>query len=285
MTNPVVDRLTDQQIAQHAYDAGFRGDQLNTAVAVALAESSGRPGAQGDLTLQNATWGPSVGLWQIRSLNPGRGTALEQTQRDRVANLDPATNATNAFAISNNGNNFGAWSTFTNGDYQRYLDRARTASGLVTGTPVQPVQQTEPAPAPAPAAPVPAPAPAPARPPAAAPARGGSGQSFHASGGTLGPLAQKLHAAAADLRTLRGTLTAAPLPADAFGQIAESGQAAQSHTATLNRLAGILGESAEEIDRTGTNVTTARENYLRQDRHHADQYRKLILDLFTRDPR
>ncbi|MGO1052367.1 hypothetical protein [Crossiella sp. CA198] len=276
MTNPLNDRLTDQQIAQHAYDAGFRGDRLNTAVAVALAESSGRPGAQGDLTLQNATWGPSVGLWQIRSLNPGRGTALEQTQRDRVANLDPATNATNAFAISGNGTNFGAWSTFTNGDYQRYLDRARTASGLVTGTPVQPVQQHEPAPAPAPA---------PARPAAPAPARGGTGQSFHASGGTLGPLARTLHSGAAELRTLRGNLTSAPLPADAFGQIPESGQAAQAHTATRNRLAGTLGEAAEEIDRTGTNVTTARENYLRQDRHHADQYRKLILDLFTRDPR
>ncbi|MCK2238638.1 MULTISPECIES: hypothetical protein [unclassified Crossiella] len=269
-------RLTDQEIAQHAWDAGFRGDNLNTAVAVALAESRGRTDALGDISLQNNTWGPSVGLWQIRSLNPGHGTALERTQRDQTANLDPATNAANAFAISDSGASFRAWSTFTNGDYRQFLDRARTASGLVNGDPVQPVHQTEPAPAPVPA-------PALARPPA--PARGGTGQSFHASGGTLGPLARTLHTGAAELRTLRGNLTAAPLPADTFGQIPESGQAAQAHTATLNRLAGTLGEAAEEIDRTGTNVTTARENYLRQDRHHADQYRKLILDLFTRDPR
>ncbi|MCO1576250.1 transglycosylase SLT domain-containing protein [Crossiella sp. SN42] len=259
-------RLTDQEIAQLAWDAGFRGDMLNTAVAVALAESSGRTDAIGDVALETGKWGPSVGLWQIRSLNPGHGTAREQAQRDETANLDPATNAANAYAISGNGTSFRQWSTYTNGDYQRYLDRARAASGLVTGNPVQPVHQAEPAPVPT---------------PAPTSAARGNGQSFHAAGGTLGPLARTLHTAAADLNTVRGNLTASTLPGDAFGQIPQSRQAAQSHAATLSGLAGTLGEAAEEIDRTGGNVTTARENYLRQDRHHAEQYRQIILRLFT----
>src|SRR5437016_3461076 len=108
--------ISDQQIARYAYDAGFRGDTLNTAVAVALAESHGRTGAIGDTTLQNATWGPSVGLWQIRSLNAGHGTAAERSLRDAQANTDPATNARHAYAISGHGRNFHPWSTYTGGD-------------------------------------------------------------------------------------------------------------------------------------------------------------------------
>lgn len=263
-------RLTDAEIAQLAHDAGFRGDMLNTAVAVALAESRGRTDAIGDVHLETSKWGPSVGLWQIRSLNPGYGTAREQAQRDQTANLDPATNAANAYAISGNGTSFRQWSTYTNGDYQQFLDRARAATAQLTGTGVQPVQHPAPAPAPA-------------------PARGngnGNGQSFHARGGTLGPLAQTLHGTAGDLRTLRGALTGSSLPANAFGQIPESGQAAREHTRAITNLGARIGAGAEEIDRTATNVTTARENYLRQDRHHADQYRRIILELFTtRDPR
>src|SRR5208282_634628 len=52
--------LSASEIAGYASAAGFSGPDLQVAVAVALAESSGNPSAIGDLTL-----GVSVGLWQI----------------------------------------------------------------------------------------------------------------------------------------------------------------------------------------------------------------------------
>lgn len=60
-------KLSPAEIAQHAYDAGFRGDALTTAVAVAMAESSGDPRAHNDTYQDN-----SYGLWQINMLgDPG----------------------------------------------------------------------------------------------------------------------------------------------------------------------------------------------------------------------
>ena len=54
--------LSPNRVARLAYDAGFRGRDLEVAVAVALAESGGEPKARGDAGLQDRTWGPSVGL-------------------------------------------------------------------------------------------------------------------------------------------------------------------------------------------------------------------------------
>src|SRR4051794_12948412 len=104
----VVERVAvnAEEIARVAYDAGFRGDNLKVAVAVALAESGGRPDAKGDVGLQSPKWGPSIGLWQIRSLNAEKGTG---GQRDEQANLDPATNARHAFDVAGNGTNFHPW--------------------------------------------------------------------------------------------------------------------------------------------------------------------------------
>lgn len=47
--------------------AGFTGAGLQTAFSISLAESGGRAGAVGDVRLQDATWGPSYGMFQIRS--------------------------------------------------------------------------------------------------------------------------------------------------------------------------------------------------------------------------
>ncbi|MDA3642843.1 transglycosylase SLT domain-containing protein [Saccharopolyspora indica] len=119
--------LTDQQIAEHAANAGFSGDDLRIAVAVALAESKGDPGAIGDVSLQTEAFGPSVGLWQIRSVNPGHGNAFDRAHRDEAANADPATNARNAYAIFRE-HGWGQWSTYTEGQYRRFMDRARNAT-------------------------------------------------------------------------------------------------------------------------------------------------------------
>ncbi len=101
--------LTADQIRQLATNAGFQGWDLETAVAVAFAESSGNPDSVGDLTL-----GVSIGLWQVNlKYHP-------EYTRDEL--LDPQTNANAAYAIySAAGNTFRPWSTFKNLAYQRHL--------------------------------------------------------------------------------------------------------------------------------------------------------------------
>lgn len=134
------DALTPKDIAQIAFNAGFRGEALTIATAVAMAESGGRPTAQGDVGLQNATWGPSVGLWQVRSLNG----APAGSSRDANANADPSKNASSAYEISGGGSNFHPWSTYTNGAYTRYLSVAQQAAdGISTEDTINPMDQTD----------------------------------------------------------------------------------------------------------------------------------------------
>lgn len=98
------------EIAGYAYDAGIRnvGD-LTTATAIALAESSGNPSAVGDVALQNAQWGPSIGLWQIRSLKAEQGKG---STRDGDRLKDPVANARAMFEISKGGKDWRPWTTF-----------------------------------------------------------------------------------------------------------------------------------------------------------------------------
>src|SRR6266496_1482726 len=61
-------QLNDRQIAEHVTHGGFTGQDRVIGVAVVLAESGGRTDASGDVHLQDGKWGPSIGLFQIRSL-------------------------------------------------------------------------------------------------------------------------------------------------------------------------------------------------------------------------
>ena len=112
------------EVARLASAAGFTGEALVTAVAVAKGESGLNPAAMGDTTITDATWGPSVGLMQIRSFNKDKGTGAT---RDQMANLDPATNMRAAFAVSGGGKNFKPWTIYKTGAYKQYLDEARAA--------------------------------------------------------------------------------------------------------------------------------------------------------------
>ncbi|GAA0235013.1 hypothetical protein GCM10010492_37430 [Saccharothrix mutabilis subsp. mutabilis] len=114
-------RLSPEQIARHAHDAGFRGEDLTIAVAVALAESGGDPRAHNDVPPDD-----SYGLWQINmlgSLGPARRREFG-LESDREL-FDPAENAKAANRISGDGRSWTPWSTYTNGAYRRYLDEAR----------------------------------------------------------------------------------------------------------------------------------------------------------------
>jgi len=124
-------KLTAGQIAGHAKAAGWSGNDVAIAVAVALAESGGRSDARGDIALQTGTWGPSVGLWQIRSLKSETGTG---GTRDESANMDPGTNAKHAYQIWRSQGWSRGWTTYRTGAYRLYMTAARTGAANPVGT-------------------------------------------------------------------------------------------------------------------------------------------------------
>jgi len=127
-----VTTLTPLDIYRAARAAGFDAVGAVRATAIALAESGGRSDARGDLGLQTSTWGPSVGLMQIRSLKAetGKGTA-----RDVTRLTDPVQNMISAYQISSGGRDWTPWSTYKNGRWQRYLPTAQKAAA---GAPAAP---------------------------------------------------------------------------------------------------------------------------------------------------
>lgn len=116
--------LTAPQIYPLARQAGFSGPEAVIATAIALAESGGRSDARGDVSLANAKWGPSIGLWQIRSLNADNGTGRP---RDASRLTDPAFNARSAYSIYK-GSGWGAWTVYKTGAYMSKMDAAKTAA-------------------------------------------------------------------------------------------------------------------------------------------------------------
>jgi len=88
--------------------------------AIAQAESGGNPAAVGDVRLQNATWGPSVGLFQVRTLKSETGTDQDRDIHHLMGDLRAQVHA--AYEISDQGRNFQPWSTFTSGSYRQFLD-------------------------------------------------------------------------------------------------------------------------------------------------------------------
>jgi hypothetical protein len=114
-------KLSPERIARHAHDAGFRGQDLTIAVAVALAESGGDPRAHNSTPPDN-----SYGLWQINmlgSLGPARRREFGLESNREL--FDPAENARAANKISGDGGSWTPWTTYTSGAYKRHLDAAR----------------------------------------------------------------------------------------------------------------------------------------------------------------
>lgn len=113
--------LSPAQIAEYAHDAGFRGQDLTVAVAVAMAESGGDTRAHNPVPPDN-----SYGLWQINmigSLGPARRDQFDLDSNREL--FDPEENAKAAWAISGHGDSFRPWTTYTSGAYKKYLDDAR----------------------------------------------------------------------------------------------------------------------------------------------------------------
>lgn len=123
--------MTPAQIAAVAANAGFSGDDLITAVAVALAESN-PPGNEQSVGDQ----GTSFGLWQIH--------LPAHPEFEGLNHLDPQVNAHEAFDVySTAGESFQPWSTYSvNGSYRNFLQDAATGVAQLVGPPSQVVTST-----------------------------------------------------------------------------------------------------------------------------------------------
>lgn len=124
--------FTPSQIAQVAYNAGFRGHDLVLAVDAALSESSGHIGAQ---NMNLGTQDNSYGLWQINMLPNANGPALEKLGFTRDSLLDPNINGRAAFELyKRNGNTMRPWFGYKEGigedspKHQKYMPAAVEAT-------------------------------------------------------------------------------------------------------------------------------------------------------------
>jgi hypothetical protein len=114
---PGTNLISTGDIAMYAANAGWSGPDLQVAVAVALAESSGYADVTGDLLV---TPGGSIGLWQINLKAHPQYTAAQL--------MDPQTNANAAYPIYlAAGGNFSSWSAYNNQAYSAYLIQAQSA--------------------------------------------------------------------------------------------------------------------------------------------------------------
>lgn len=129
--------LNARQLYAVNRQAGFNPASAVIMTAIQLAESGGRSDALGDETLQDTTWGPSVGTSQVRSLKAQTGTG---GVRDILKLRDPLANAIAAFNISAGGRDYSDWTAYTTSDprrsYKGHLAEAQAAAASEGVTPV-----------------------------------------------------------------------------------------------------------------------------------------------------
>lgn len=111
--------LATTDLLSLAANAGFTGNDLATAVAVAYAESGGNPSAVNN----KEPHGSSYGLWQIYLY------AHPQYDPAQLVN-DPQYNADAAYAIyAAAGHSFIPWTTYTHGTYNTFMPQVLAAIG------------------------------------------------------------------------------------------------------------------------------------------------------------
>lgn len=117
--------LNRNQIAGYASKAGFTGDDLNIAVAVALAESGGNTNSHNSTPPDD-----SYGLWQINMLGDmGPSRRAQYGLKSNADLYDPAINARVAYGIRK-GSGWDAWTTYKGGKYKQFMDGNNTPSDV-----------------------------------------------------------------------------------------------------------------------------------------------------------
>lgn len=114
--------LSTAEIAGYAQAAGFQGNDLAIAVAIAMAESGGNP----KITNHNTNGSMDFGLWQINTVHP------ELLQSGSWSN--PADNARMAYTLYHNRRGFKDWAAFNNGSYLAFLGKASVTAPMAVQT-------------------------------------------------------------------------------------------------------------------------------------------------------
>lgn len=111
---PVAVRDWEGQVYDHIVAEGFPNPRLM--LAIAKAESGLRLDALGDTTITDRTWGPSVGVFQIRTLKTQHKGCrdYEKLSGDLAFQVDCAKQIYDSQGLN-------AWSAYTNGSYRRFL--------------------------------------------------------------------------------------------------------------------------------------------------------------------
>lgn len=124
-------KLSQSEIAALARDAGFTGNNVAIAAAIAMAESGGNTDAYNGKDRDS-----SYGLWQINmkgGLGPDRRKRFGLNSNNEL--FDPKTNARVAYGIFKTGG-FAQWTTYTRGAYKNFgpdRDAGKNISGAVSG--------------------------------------------------------------------------------------------------------------------------------------------------------
>lgn len=133
---------TPQEIYQALLHAGFDTTSASIMTAIAGAEDSGSgydDTALGDVSLQDNLWGPSVGVFQIRTLKGATGSG-QVRDISWLTSVEPlARQARAAYQLSDAGRNFTPWSTFNSGAYRQYLSGLAGLPGS-SNNPTNPTQ-------------------------------------------------------------------------------------------------------------------------------------------------
>jgi hypothetical protein len=101
---------------------GFKGQALEIAYAIAMAESSGNARAHNP---NSGTGDNSYGLFQINMLGgmgPERRKKYGLSSNEEL--FDPYVNARIAYQMSNGGKNWAPWSTYKRGDYLKFMGQS-----------------------------------------------------------------------------------------------------------------------------------------------------------------
>lgn len=126
--------IAPASIYQMLLSQGLSPTDAATLTAISGAESSYNPAAVGDVNLETSTWGPSVGLFQIRTLRAQTGKG---GTRDINA-LQSIPDQVNAAVQIWKTQGPTAWTTYSSGAYKKHLgdltgpQQVADASGRVT---------------------------------------------------------------------------------------------------------------------------------------------------------
>lgn len=118
-------QISDAAIAGAAKGSGLNANQTAIAVAIALAESGGNTTSHNGVPPDD-----SYGLWQINmlgSMGPSRRQQFGITTNEEL--YSPSVNAKAMFMLSNGGQNWRPWTTYTRGTYLRFMARGQAVAG------------------------------------------------------------------------------------------------------------------------------------------------------------